>query len=391
MKTQEENLEQSSKDNNFVNQYLKDEKQKSKVLNYQEDFMDKPYLKEYKSEKIIASLFSYVSHLISFASAFFLMYALLYTLFNNGLLAGFFAGVILVLFEATKRNVLTKTLVKYFKHGKPYMALALFAVAISFFSGLLSVEGIKQYYQKEIVKPPTLVNIDSINKVYQNRAKEIEAQKKGFQASVTWKGKINIYNKTTSKTLTSFDRQIGNLQKEQKQTVARNEAKNNNAMALHSQNTNINTLYFALFALANELIYILCICFVINYKYRVQLETKIYNNPRVYSVTISDFQRAFEAGFQHANGFTSPISNSAQEIGFKQDNGFFSKDALQEQNQGLSKENQGKQEPCKEKIKFELLQDLKQGTNQVNQLCKKHKVNPQMVRRAKTLLGTFIL
>ena len=164
-----------------------------------------------------------------------------------------FTAIVLLLFEATKRALVSKVLIKYFQHGKPYIALVGLALLFSFLSGTMSVQGIKQYYEKQIVQPPTLTNIDSIILAYQERIKEIEGQKLGFKNSVSWKGKINIYDKMTANTLKNFDNQIASLQVEQTSAVERNQASNKQLLDTHYQETSINTDYFVFFALANEL------------------------------------------------------------------------------------------------------------------------------------------
>ncbi|MEM1135569.1 MAG: hypothetical protein AAGI07_06990 [Bacteroidota bacterium] len=62
-------------------------------------------------------------------------------------------------------------------------------------------------------------NVDSIYNHYENKIGEVKSQLFSFKNSVSWKGKINIYDKTINQAIERFNNEIIALQNEKTSVV----------------------------------------------------------------------------------------------------------------------------------------------------------------------------
>jgi hypothetical protein len=164
----------------------------------------------------------------------------------------------------------------------------------------------------------------------------IEAEKKALEAytkSVSWKGQIDVSNKATQSAILRHNQRIQSLEAESLKILEISRNNKDSTRATTTQEVNKDAGIFMAVAGIVEIAIMLCVWFVIYYYYIVRMEAE-------------------KELWESTNGTMKTINIGASE-GYN---------------------------PA-------LLDDIKGGINQMNFLCKKHGVNPTIVKKHKELVN----
>ncbi|MEO1652122.1 MAG: hypothetical protein AAFU64_01140 [Bacteroidota bacterium] len=176
----------------------------------------------------------------------------------------------------------------------PFLIFNLLLVALSIY---LSVKGIARYHQEEMALPPVLINEDSLQKSYEQRRAEaqkmysqqialVQSEEKAFRASISWKGKIDMYHPSNQKLLTGYQQQIQSLQqnqsrelekirKDQEKVLRKAEQYNESQMKTSEKTSQIQSWNLIGFASLSELGCILCLYFLCISNFKAFQEIKL--------------------------------------------------------------------------------------------------------------------
>lgn len=377
------------------NERFKNQTEKAKKV-----FSPKPFAVEYagirQTVSILLPFFSIMS--IGLATGYLL------TRFSIVVPSGFaffFAVALLVGLELLKWQTLKMTFKNLFAGVKIFgFPLMMFAFGLTALSVFLSVFGAVDTYKmldsrKTDFQAVHGAKIDSVGKYYDTEIKAAQRAKNEFLQSVSYKGKVNIYNDATASTIANFDKQINALQTEKsKRLQALNDDGTGTASALDT-GAKENMMFFLCFSALNEFMIIACNFFLMFYVFKTYKESEFATMPeRVYDVSLQDLQVFGRLMQANQNSTLQVLAEHEQKkVGFqlpkKQEPPTLdSSIEFSLPNQEKTRKSSIEAEGQKDNTCFQdLIQDLKNGVHDTRFLAKKHRVNVGQIAEAKKQLG----
>lgn len=254
-------------------------------------FSQKPYFLKYRGERKFVLTIKFLPSIISVLAGLYFFYVLLFQatgIKNSAVLFGF-SAIILVVIEIAKHKILPRVIGEALcrETSAFNILIALCVVTISYYS---STEGIKSYSVQERPQIAQLISLDSINHYYQNQLNNLDKRELVFRNSVSYQGKINVYNKTTAQKLQAFMREREHIKSEHlkiiNSTQKSNQSATNRVQVATSHQT--QNLYFLVFGC--EALLLGFFIFLKYYDYRAFQESKAIQNEYQYLLTPSDLK-----------------------------------------------------------------------------------------------------
>ncbi|TAH19314.1 MAG: hypothetical protein EAZ08_09085 [Cytophagales bacterium] len=267
---------------------------------------DKTFGESYSGSKSFASGMATVAQLISAVLASSYVYfqialpAIPFAVpyLSEGL-AGIFSLLILSMLEYLKREILTSLSVSYFKAKSKKVAFKVWLLPVAILLTMLSVytsfEGAKLF-----VSQSDKSNI--ISDDYGARIAALTKEETDFRKSISWKGKIDTYNKTNAKILAGFEDRKAALHAEKNKAVGTHQTD------ISSKGTNV-----AIFSLFMEILAI-CAFFFIAY---VNFYVFVESHTQQISTAESESMPVEKIGFSSVPNSTIAPNNQSSKVGFQ--------------------------------------------------------------------------
>ena len=231
----------------------------------------------------VAVLASYFCNFISIATGFAFVYLLLSELYGglpawlNYLVFGIVSSVFLLFLEYLKREIAGSTAISWLKHGKVGVLRVLVIVSLVSVSIFLSVKGAERFIRKvdQSVETERLKQAETLNFQSKQYADAIQSQTdslNAFKQSVSWKGRINVSNKTVAGTIDHFLGNIARLENEKAKSLSSLEKQFETQIADLTNASEDRANYMVWIALGNEVSCILLILWVYYYAFRSYVE-----------------------------------------------------------------------------------------------------------------------
>ena len=231
----------------------------------------------------VAVLTSYFCNFISIATGFAFVYLLLSELYEglpvwlSYLVFGIVSSVFLLFLEYLKRETVGSTAISWLKHGKVGVLRALIIVSLVSVSIFLSVKGAERFIRKvdQSVDTERLKQAETLDFQSKQYADAIQSQTdslNAFKQSVSWKGRINVSNKTVAKTIDHFLGNIARLESEKAKSLLSLEKQFETQIADLTDASEVRADYMIWIALGNEISCILFILWVYYYAFRSYVE-----------------------------------------------------------------------------------------------------------------------
>jgi hypothetical protein len=206
--------------------------------------------------------------------------------------------IALFILEYLKRQILTALSVSYFKSKAKQVSFKVWlmpvAVVLTVISVYTSFEGAKIFVSQSDKSDTIAVNYDS-------KIAEVELQEHQFKQSISWKGKIDTYNKTNAKILAGFEDRKNALHQEKNKEVGTHKA--------DIEGKGIST---AIFSLLMEIIAIACMIYVCYVNFYVFVESKTAS-----PTDIDQENQAQRIGFSTIPQSTIAPNSQVQKVGFQ--------------------------------------------------------------------------
>ena len=229
--------------------------------------------------------------LFSSATGFFLLHKQFGTALGN-ILASVFAVVILVIIELTKSTLIDLAFTSIYKVGIRVLNMVLLFVAIAFFSlsVFLSVSGAGELYKElDKTKSNFTKKIDNteanIKANYNLKISNLERQLADFKKSVTWQGNINIYEPTTAKTITHYQNQIAEMQKEKQKELDKISKKGGADLKEIETQSEFNLYFWLAISCTNEVLILVCFWFLCFYHAQADKEDMLFGESQKFTFT----------------------------------------------------------------------------------------------------------
>lgn len=231
----------------------------------QKTFDVKPYYIEFRGLYIATLVSSYFFNVFSIITAFTFVYLFFYSISSSHIFSGLITVVPLFLLEYFKRGLLKN----FFKNVKQFgkvkyallsvcLLLSAMSVISSYFGGECLVEELSVEYQS--------TDVDTIQQVLslQEQIAELRTEKKALE------GQKNSQGKTYYKVLPSINRiseQIAALDEEILEIRKDNRNDERIEKKKHTNNISLKAEYFGIVAAISEVLYWICIWYIITYLY----------------------------------------------------------------------------------------------------------------------------
>lgn len=116
---------------------------------------------------------------------------------------------------------------------------------------------------------------DSVNSYYDNLINNEKSDLNSFKESITYKGKINLYDKTTNQVIERHNKNLARLEQEKHEALQKLNQGADQELTKVQAKSHQNTFAFGIISLINELLILLCGWFIIFYKAKWVSETRL--------------------------------------------------------------------------------------------------------------------
>jgi hypothetical protein len=207
-------------------------------------------------------------------------------------------GIALFILEYLKRQILTALSISYFKSKAKQISFKVWllpiAVLLTVISIYTSFDGAKIF-----VSQSDKSNV--IAEDYDKKLNNLDLEVRAFKNSISWKGKIDTYNKTNAKILAGFEDRKTALHQEK-----------NKQVGTHKSDIEGKGLSTAIFSLLMEIIAIACMVYVCYVNFYVFVESKTTS-----PTDIDQENQVQKIGFSQVPNSTIAPNSQTKKVGFQ--------------------------------------------------------------------------
>ncbi|MEM1137526.1 MAG: hypothetical protein AAGI07_16925, partial [Bacteroidota bacterium] len=250
-----------------------------------EKFSYKPFTEEYKDLRGLLLVVRYFLAVFSITTGFgFLLSSIDFLPIWIG---GGIVLTALVLLELLKNILADKAITTYYCDKLSIVALP--ALVVFGLSVYLSVNGAKVTYEKidtslEDIESEYETKRDSINNFFDDKTKTIETSLAEFKNSVTWKGKINIYDGTVKETIKRHNNDLIALGVEHSIALADFKETYIGIKTRAENKWEFNGTFWLVASCIVEVSILLCLWFISYYDYKLYQEADIIEPTETYEI-----------------------------------------------------------------------------------------------------------
>lgn len=297
----------------FYETVLQNKTLKSEVKQAKEAFTPKPFVAEFRRLKLLLQ----ASHPVFSAFSVITGTAFLYYLFASQLpliLAVILSVAMLLILELAKAffaRLMVKKLFLRSAQSPVFSAIALPLFALSIF---LSVNGTEMIYSnldesKQELSGTFQAKKDSVNTYYDSLANIENSDFAAFKASVTYKGKINVYNPATKSRIQANTARLERYQTDKGKALSVLEKEYEKQEKARTAETGFARTTWIVISGINEALILACLFGLVWYQYRVSQENEALTEAETYTLSTDAVQALIQSLFVHGN--TVPVLPTA--------------------------------------------------------------------------------
>lgn len=382
----------AKKAKDLYNSVLQMKSLQSEVEKAKDAFAPKPFALEWKPLKQILTVARPVLAVFSIVTGFgFLYYQ--FSAQIHYIAAGTFAVVILVFVELLKGFFGTLTAKKYYLKNRAFTGLLVLTFAFFGLSVFFSVNGVKELHSRldrsvTNLQERNKVLLDSVRSRYDSLAAAENSDFAGFKESVTYKGKINVYNPAVKSRIQVNTERLEALAKEKEHALAAEKERQNTALAA-ARGKNEFTGSFGLFVSGFVELSILFSLFgLVWYQWKVSQESETFEELESYEFTLPDLQNVVlqSLAYRQENPYLGAVPaaigfQSGTKAGTKAGTGSLNG---QENNTGTKPASgtgtdyvllDNAPKGCSKRVKSDLVRAVKDGVTDSRTLSKEFRIN----------------
>lgn len=354
----------------------------------------KPYHLKYRGLKNLSKVSSYLLPIISIGTGAFWLGGVMQNIVPLLPLAIVLGALLVIGLEYLKNYALGVGLTDSYNGIRGGLLMVFLGILFAFGSGFISLKGIENLnntLDKSVsnLQASHEVKKDSLVLYYDNQIKSTQNELKDFKASVSYQGKINIYNPTTAKKLESLDTRLNDLNTDKRKALATLTGSQTEQVNILNASNGFNLYTVLVIILIIELAILISNWYMVYYDYRIKKESHNLQDIAVEpTFTVNQFWQMWNGGHQALPQTSGQYLNSgtSNHSGMMPQNPIGFQTGVAPQNQETQRDFKENSPSIADKIKA-LEKDLKQGILDTRTLCKKHKVNVIQVSEAKKRLG----
>lgn len=351
---------------------LEEQKSKKDYLNKaKERFSYKSIVKRFKYIYVLSNISKYLFHLISILTGFYFLYNIFNNVFSFQILSIILAALILVVFEGVKAFIITDTVESFYSKNH-YYTLALFSVIFMCGSVYSSLNGTKELHSNLNTKLSDLealqkLEIDSLNSYFLLKIQENYKELKEYKKQVSYRGQINIHNKTNKQIISNYDARIDNLERQQLQDLNDIKQKHKRQSLKASQKVQFNSNIIIILSFINEVTIILIYWFIVYFDFMQVKENEL----------IEDFAPNYNFSYEDVKH----ITNSIILDNLNKSNSILLNKKEEEKRIGFKPPESVKVLNSYEETRKNVLKDIESGLRDYRTLCKKHHTNVITIKK----------
>lgn len=267
---------------NPIGQYVAKVQSSEEVQRAKARFAAKPFHEKFKPLKNLAKVGRFLLPLISILTGVAFLQSVLSGVLPVWLAWG--AGAVLLTgWEVGKGFLLTVSFESFYSGVKGWAGLFAVALLFSVGSAFFSIRGAGVLHERLDDSVSSFQDIytaraDSIKGHYQTAIREAKEEMEAFKKSVMWKGKIDLYNKTTASTIRAFVSDIERLKEEEGRALAGLASQHEGKLSKVRQKSEFNAVAVASLAFIIDLLIIAIGWYLVYFDFRTAREAQIFTD-----------------------------------------------------------------------------------------------------------------
>lgn len=307
---------------------------KSKIEKAKDTFREKSYLEQYKSLQSVVIAICGGLPLLSIVTGSFYLYSVMKSMLPHWSICILFSLVLLFMLEAIKGMVMRSMFIEYYKGSKPF-AMAVLALALVGGSMFTSVKGAENFYEKterstDYLSTFRMLQSDSVTRHYDSLITLERVALASFKKSISWKGKIDLSNKTTKAVIANHSNEIQALRDSKKAELGKIESEGQKVIDANKETVQEKLVYFLVIVCGFEIAILLCNWYLVYFQYRVSQEIDLVegtllkktvqvNHEDIGSIATMAVSQVIASLNQHDTGLNPSLNDGSnvRKIGFK--------------------------------------------------------------------------
>jgi hypothetical protein len=298
---------------NPINAVLKQKSTQEKIVKAKYRFRFKPFFEKYTGVNVSAKILIWLLPLVSITTGLVFLGAMLQNIVPNLYLSYIFAGTLIALLEYAKSYLLGISFTDFYAGLKSYgaLAVALLLTCISAYTSLQGVKEIHKQMDKSLIhlEDNQVSQADSLRTYFDKQLSSTKNDLAGFKASITWKGKIDMYNKANANTIQDYSQQITQLQQDKAKTLTELTRLHQKQTSATEQATGFNLVVVICIIAIIEILILIANWFVVFYDYMTAKQAEVLQGSKnsIY-LDIDSLQESF-LSFMQATGLNANMTN----------------------------------------------------------------------------------
>jgi hypothetical protein len=267
---------------NPINALLEAEATRAQVQKAKDRFQFKPYFQKYAGLKTTANILQVLLPIFSIGTGTLFLSSILSELMPIYTIALMLAISLIALLEYSKAYLVNVSFTDFYTSKLNILAVC-FVLLLASASAFTSLQGIKELHKKLDTSLSTLADNqtaqeDSVRNYFDNQIQTTRQELASFKSSITWNGKINMYNQANASTIQAYSKQLEAMQKDKSTALAEGKALHMLQSEATNKESGFNLIVVISIIGLIEVCILLANWFVIYYDYQTAKQAETLTN-----------------------------------------------------------------------------------------------------------------
>ena len=231
------------------------------------------------------------------------------------------AVLILVLIETVKAYTLNIGFTQSYAK-RSFSAVILLGLLFAGASVFLSLKGVASLYRAaddsgQILAANQKHEYDTIASLHNEAITAAKNELEAFKRSISWKGKIDMYNKANAAVIKQLNERISQAEADKRQALSAIKSIHTEQTRRQTAEAGFNVTLWIVLSAFNEAGILICLWFIVYYQYRIATDAEVLNEAASYTLSIPDIRRLLEYTLINSGTSNNFPSITQPVIGFK--------------------------------------------------------------------------
>jgi hypothetical protein len=231
------------------------------------------------------------------------------------------AVAILIMIEVVKGYALNIGFTQSYSN-RTFSPIILLGFVFTGASVFLSLKGVASLYQAadetgQILQATQKKEIDSLSRYHNEAIQAAKKELETFKKSISWKGKIDMYNKGNASVISNLNERIKQAETDKRESLKAIQRIHTAQTLKQNQDAGFNITLWVFLSGFNEFGILLCLWFGVYYQYRIATDAQIINESASFTLSIPEVHRLLETALIHNSNTYNLTPINQPVIGFK--------------------------------------------------------------------------